>query len=153
MAANSTGQCSTRVLIYVGIQLKANTNEKRLESVQSITNGYREQSLLYVNNEVLGNIWQKIVDGDEGTELTDKEEFVFANNLYSNLMLLEETYYRFKSGYIDKDFIDAKIKLIEFKILKLPQIRKRHKKMVQTGIYTSDFIAWLDKELQKSDFY
>jgi hypothetical protein len=140
-------------LIYVGIQLKANTHEKRLESVQSITNGYREQALLYVNHEVLGNIWQKIVDGGKDEVLTDEEEFIFSNNLYSNLMLLEETYYRYKSGYIDRPFLDAKIKLVEVKILTLPQIRKRHELMIRTGIYTPDFINWLDNELKKSDLY
>jgi len=137
-------------LIYLGYQIRANTAELRLESIHSITTGYREQALNYVHNEALGIAWGKILNAEE---LTEKEVFLFANNLYSNLMLLEETYYRTIAGYLNEDFLNAKLHLIEMKILSSPQIRKQHEKMVNEKIYTPEFIVWLDSKLQRSELF
>ena len=137
-------------LIYVGYQLHLNTAENRIASIHSITSGFRDHAMNYVHNEALSITWQKILTGQD---LTEREVFIFSNNLYSVLMLVEEAYYRNKAGLLTDEFLMAKVKLMEFKILASPKIRKQHGIMVEEEIYTPEFAQWLDSKLQESDLY
>jgi len=78
---------------------------------------------------------------------------MFGDNLYAHLMLLEETWNAAKSGYLDEAFLEPKIRLMQFKILSSPQVRERHEFMVSQGIYTQEFINWLNEQLKQSPLY
>lgn len=137
-------------LIYVGYQINLNTQQARLDSIRAMNSGYQAQALNYVHNEALGIAWHKVLDG--GT-LTDREVDMFSDNLYSTLMLLEETWNAVRAGYLDESFLQPKITLMQTKILTSPQIRERHQRMVENGIYTPEFISWLEGHLQQSSLY
>jgi hypothetical protein len=137
-------------LVYVGIQIQEGTQQARLDSIRTMNEGYQQQAMNYVHNEALGIAWHKILEGEV---LTKREVDMFGDNLFANLMLLEETWNAVKAGYLDEAFLDSKIALIETKILASPQIRERHALMVENRIYTPEFIAWLDEQLQRSSLY
>jgi len=137
-------------LLYVGYQIREGTEQARLDSIRAMDEGYQQQALNYVNNEALGIAWHKILRDEE---LSDREADMFADNLYSHLMLLEETWNAVEGGYLDQAFLGPKITLIEIKILRSPQIRQIYQQMVDGGIYTPDFISWLDAQLKKSPLY
>lgn len=137
-------------LLYVGFQIRLNTAERRLDSIQSITAGNRELALVYVNNNDAGVAWHKVLDGEE---LTKRELDIMSDVLYSHLMLLEETYSKYQQGYIDRDFLDARVALISQKVLMSPQVREVYELMKQVRIYSRPFVDWLDVELRSSEFY
>jgi hypothetical protein len=137
-------------LLYVGYQVRESTEQARLDSIRTMDQGYQQQAMNYVLNESLGVAWHKVLDGEK---LTDREVDMFGDNLYANLMLLEETWNAVKGGYLDEKFLGPKIALIQTKILNSPQIRERHKVMVEDGIYTPEFVTWLDAQLKKSPLY
>ena len=137
-------------LLYVGYQIRESTEQARLDSIRAVNQGYQQQAMNYVHNEPLGIAWHKILEGEE---LTEREVDMFADNLYANLMLLEETWIAVKGGHLEEAFLEPKIALIQSKILRSPQIRKVHQRMVEEEIYTSEFIAWLDSQLEKSRLY
>ena len=135
-------------LIYVGFQIQLNTAERRTDSIQSITAGNRELALIYVNNNDAGVAWHKMLDREE---LTKRELDIMSDVLYANLMLLEETYSKYQQGYIDRDFLDARV--ASQKILLSPQLREVYELMKQARIYSRPFVEWLDDELRSSEFY
>jgi len=137
-------------LIYVGYQVKINTAEKRAASVQSITTGYRELALVDVNNEAASVAWHKVLNGGE---LSGRELDLMSDAIYAHLMALEEAFDKHKSGYIDEEFLDARVKLMQLRLLLSPQVRRIYEGMKKNGIYTSSFIAWLENELRKSPLY
>ena len=128
-------------LLYVGYQIRESTEQARLDSIRIMDQGYQQQAMNYVHNEALGVAWHKILEG-EG--LTDREVAMFADNLYANLMLLEETWNAVRGGYLDEAFLDPKVALIQLKILRSPQIRETHNFVVSRGMYTPEFVTWLN---------
>lgn len=82
-------------LLYVGYQIRESTEQARLDSIRTVDQGYQQQAMNYVNNELLGIAWHKVLEGEK---LTDREVDMFGDNLYSNLMLLEETWNAVKGG-------------------------------------------------------
>ena len=137
-------------LLYVGYQIQESTEQARLDSIRTMDQGYQQQAMNYVHNESLGIAWHKVLDGEK---LTDREVDMFGDNLYANLMLLEETWNGVKGGYLGDEFLGPKIALIQTKILSSPQVRERHQRMVEAGIYTPEFVTWLDTQLKKSPLY
>ena len=137
-------------LLYVGFQIQLNTSERRAESVESITAGNRQLALVYVNNNDAGVAWHKVLRGEE---LTRREVEIMSDSLYANLMLLEETYSKYQEGYIDEDFLDARVALIESKILWSPQLREVYEGMKSVRIYSKPFLAWLENRLRASEWY
>jgi len=137
-------------LLYVGYQIRENTQQAQLDSIRAMDQGYLSSARGYVDNEALGVAWHKVLNG--GT-LTERELDMFGDNLYAHLMLLEETWNAAKSGYLDEAFLEPKIRLMQFKILSSPQVRERHEFMVSQGIYTQEFINWLNEQLKQSPLY
>ena len=137
-------------LLYVGYQIHESTEQARLDSIRAVNQGYQQQAMQYVHNEPLGIAWHKILEGEE---LTEREVDMFADNLYANLMLLEETWIAVEGGHLDEAFLEPKIALIQVKILRSPQIRNMHRQMVQEKLYTSGFVIWLDTQLERSPLY
>ena len=137
-------------LLYVGYQVQAGTAERRVESVQSLTAGYRDLALVYVNNEQAGIAWHKVLDAEE---LTKRQLDLMSDSLYAHLMLLEEAYDKYRQGYIDEEFLEARVSMMRQKILLSPQLRRVYEEMVELRIYTQSFVDWLDIELKKSDLY
>ena len=137
-------------LLYVGYQIRKSTEQARLDSIRRMDQGYQQQAMNYVHNECLGIAWHKVLEGEK---LTDREVDMFGDNLYANLMLLEETWNAAKGGHLDGAFLGPKIALIQTKVLSFPQVRARHEFMVESGIYTPEFVAWLDGQLKKSPLY
>jgi len=137
-------------LLYVGYQIHESTEQARLDSIRAVNQGYQQQAMQYVHNEPLGIAWHKILEGEE---LTEREVDMFADNLYANLMLLEETWIAVEGGHLDEAFLEPKIALIQLKILRSPQIRNMHRQMVQEKLYTSGFVIWLDTQLERSPLY
>ena len=139
-------------LVYVGYQVQMNTEEKRMQSVQSLTTANRELAMNLVNNEKEGIAWHKVLDGEQ---LTKRELDLMTDSLYSTLMVLEETYNKYQEGYIDAEFLQARVNLDAMWILRSPQLRQRYELMKtgfngKNGIFTKSFINWLDGELRKS---
>jgi hypothetical protein len=137
-------------LIYVGYQIKLNTAEKKLDSVQSIISGWNQLTLVYIENEEAGEAWRKVLGREE---LTKKEINLMAHVIYSHLMLLEEVYQKYKEGYLEDEFLNARITVIQTLLLNTSQVRELYNGMKRGGIYTQSFIEWLDSELQKSEMY
>ena len=137
-------------LLYVGFQIQLNTAERRADSIESITSANRELALTYVNNSEAGIAWHKVLDGKE---LTKREVDIMSDSIFAHLMLLEETYSKHQEGYIDDAFLDARLALIESKILWSPQLRTVYEDMKQNKIYTKPFITWLEGKLRASEWY
>ncbi len=137
-------------LLYVGYQIQTNTAERRVASIQSITTGYRDLALVYVNHEQAGIAWHKVLDGEE---LTKRQLDLMSDSIYAHLMALEEVYDKYRQGYIDEEFLNARVSLMQQKLLLSTQLLKVYEKMKESGIYTQSFIEWLDVELKKSDLY
>lgn len=137
-------------LLYVGYQIQTNTAEKRVDSVQSITSGYRDLALVYVNNEDAGIAWHRVLDGEE---LTKRQVDLMSDSIYAHLMVLEEVYDKYQEGYIDEEFLNARVSLMAQKLLLSPQIRRSYEGMKLGGIFSKTFVQWLDGELEKSDFF
>ena len=141
-------------LVYVGYQVQMNTEEKRMQSVQSLNTANRELAMNLVNNEKEGIAWHKVLDGEE---LSKRELDLMTDALYSHLMVLEDTYNKYQEGYIDAEFLQARVNLTRVWILQSPQLRQRYVLMKQGngvgsgGIFTHSFMLWLDGELQKSN--
>jgi hypothetical protein len=137
-------------LIYVGYQVKINTAEKRAASVQSITTGHRELALVDVTNEAASIAWHKVLNGGE---LTDRELDLMADATYAHLMALEEAFDKRRNGYIDDEFLNARVNHMQLRLLLSPQIRSVYEGMKRNGIYTQSFVEWLERELRKSPLY
>jgi hypothetical protein len=137
-------------LLYVGFQIQLNTAERRADSVQSITTGNRDLALVYVNNHQAGVAWHKVLDG---VALNKRELEIMSDVLYAHLMVLEETYSKHQEGYLDDAFLNARVALIQSKILWSPQLREVYALMKQVGIYSKPFIEWLDIKLRESEWY
>lgn len=137
-------------LLYVGFQIQLNTAERRTDSIQSITAGNRELALVYVNNTDAGRAWHKVIDGKE---LNKEELDRMSDSLYAHLMLLEETYSKYQEGYLDEAFLDARVALIEGKVLWSPQLKGVYQGMKKSGIFTRPFIDWLEARLRESEWY
>lgn len=137
-------------LIYVSLQIRLNTAERRTDSIQSITTGNRELALIYVNNHEAGVAWHKMLDGEA---MSKREVDIMSDALYAHLMLLEETYSKYQQGYVDQDFLDARVALVTHKVLLSPQLREVYGLMKQVRIYSQVFIEWFDEQLKASDFY
>lgn len=137
-------------LLYVGYQVKVNTAEQRIESVQSTTSAFRDLALVYVNNEDAGIAWHRVLDGEE---LTKRQLDLMSDSIYAHLMALEEVYDKYQEGYIDDEFLNARVSLVQQKILLSPQIRRSYEGMKVAEIFTQSFVEWLDGELKKSNLY
>lgn len=137
-------------LVYVGHQIKLNTAEKRVDSVQSIISGWNRLTLSYIENEEAGEAWRKVMGREE---LTNKQINIMAHIIFAHLMLLEEVYNKYQAGYLDDEFLNARIKVIQVLLLNTPQVRTLHAGMIRGGILTQSFIDWLEIELQKSEMY
>ena len=137
-------------LLYVGFQIQLNTAERRADSVESITSANRELALTYVNNSEAGIAWHKVIDGNE---LTKRELDIMSDSLFAHLMLLEETYSKHQEGYIDDAFLEARVALIESKVLWSSQLRTVYEGMKRNRIFTEPFVEWLDVKLRASEWY
>ena len=137
-------------LLYVGYQVQTNTAEQRVDSVQSITSGYRDLALVYVNNEDAGIAWHRVLDGEE---LTKRQVDLMSDSIYAHLMALEEVYDKYQEGYIDEEVLNARVSLMTQKLLLSPQIRRSYEGMKIGGIINKSFVQWLDGELEKSDLF
>jgi len=137
-------------LLYVGYQVKVNTAEKRAASVESITSGYRDLALTYVNNDAASVAWHKVLDGEA---LTKRDLDLMSDAIYAHMMALEEAFDKHKAGYIDKEFLDARVQFMKLKLLLSPQLRSVYEGMNKNGIYTQSFTEWLEQELRKSPLY
>ena len=140
-------------LVYVGYQVQINTEEKRMQSVQSLNTANRDLAMNLVNNEKEGIAWHKVLDGEE---LSKRELDLMTDALYSHLMVLEDTYNKYQEGYIDAEFLQARVNLTRIWILQSPQLTQRYELMKRGrgigsgGIFTHSFMVWLDGELQES---
>lgn len=137
-------------LFYVGYQLRLNTDENRASSIQSINAGYRDLALVYVNNKEAGIAWHKMLDGEQ---LSKREVDLMTDKIFSDLMLLEETYFRANEGYLDKEFLESKISLMQEKVLISDQVRAGYDGMKKSRIFTQSFINWFDGELRNSKLF
>ena len=140
-------------MLYVAYSIQINTAERRAASVESITSGYRQLALVYVNNEAAGIAWHKVLDREE---LTERQLDLMSDSIYAHLMALEEAYNKYQEGYIDEEFLNARVSLMRTKLLASPQIRAVYEGMTNRqggSIYTKSFVEWLNKELQKSPWY
>lgn len=137
-------------LFYVGYQLQLNTDENRTSSIQSINAGYRELALVYVSNKEAGIAWHKMLDGEQ---LSKREVDLMTDKIFSDLMLLEEAYFRANEGYLDEGFLESKISLMQEKVLISDQVRVGYEGMKTNGIFTQSFVNWFDGELRKSKLY
>ncbi len=137
-------------LLYVGFQIQLNTAERKADSIQSITSGARELALVYVNNNAAGIAWHKVVDG---VELSKRELDLMSDSLYAHLMLVEETYNKYQEGYLDDSFLDARVALIQAKILWSSQLKAVYQEMKKEEIYSKPFTDWLDTRLRESEWY
>lgn len=68
-------------------------------------------------------------------------------------MLLEQTWNQVQAVYLDENYLDGKLALINVHILRSPQIRERHARMVEDNIYTPAYVEWLDEKLKQSPMY
>ena len=134
-------------LIYVGYQIQYNTSERRAENSRSIYQGYRELALNYVDNSEASIAWHKVLDGKA---LNNRELDVMSESIHAHLKLLEETYNAFESGYVDEDFLRARVALIQQKILGSENLKMAYLNMKRAGIFSTRFINWLDDHLQQS---
>ncbi|MDC1437040.1 hypothetical protein N8303_07330 [Gammaproteobacteria bacterium] len=137
-------------LVYVGYQIKLNTAEKRVDSVQSIISGWNRLTLIYIENEEVGEAWRKVMGREE---LNNTQLNLMAHIIFAHLMLLEEVYNKYQAGYLDDEFLNARIKVIQFLLLNTPQVRELGAGMIRGGIFTQSFVNWLEIELQKSKMY
>ncbi len=137
-------------LLYVGYQIQLNTAERRAESLKSIAQGNRDLALVYVNNEEAGIAWHKVLDGEP---LSKRELHLMSDSLYAHLMLLEETYNMHREGYIEDEFMESRVALIEQKLLWSDQLRQVYASMKEEGIFSRSFVNWLDNNLESSRWY
>ena len=137
-------------LLYVGYQIQLNTAERRAESVKSIAQGNRDLALVYVNNEDAGIAWHKVLDGES---LSKRELDLMSDSLYAHLMHLEETYNMHREGYIEDEFMESRVALIELKLLWSDQLRQVYGNMKEEGVFSRSFVDWLDKNLESSRWY
>ncbi|MBL4582628.1 MAG: hypothetical protein JKY29_12495 [Gammaproteobacteria bacterium] len=132
-------------LVYVGYQIQQSTAERRTDSIHSLNAGYRELALTNVLNENLGVAWHKVLDGEE---LSKRQVDLMSDALYAHLMQLEDTYNRYKEGYIDDDFLVARTNAEIQRITYSPQLLEVYGLMKDAKIYTQSFIDWLDSNIE-----
>ena len=135
-------------LLYVGYQIQLSTAESRNDSIQSITARDEQIALTYVSSEVVGVAFFKALGGEE---LSQRENGVMSNMLFAHLRVLEDTYNKYRQGYLEDSFMDSRKKLVIFIIRRSPQIREAYEGQKGTGIFPSPFIDWFDEELRNSD--
>jgi hypothetical protein len=65
--------------------------------------------------------------------------------------VLEDTYNKYRQGYLEDSFMDSQKKLVIFIILMSPQMRDAYEGQKGVGIFPRPFIDWFDEELRNSD--
>ncbi len=135
-------------LLYVGYQIQLSTAESRNDSIQAITARDEQIALTYVSSETVGIAFFKVIRGEE---LSQRENGVMANMLFAHLRVLEDTYNKYRQGYLEESFMDSRKRLVILIILSSPQVRESYEAQKRAGIYPSPFIDWFDDELRNSD--
>ena len=136
-------------LLYVGFQVKLNTAERRADTIQAITHVNAELALVIVNNQDVSIAWHKVLEQEE---LTKREVDIMSDLLYAHLMLLEDTYSKYRQGYVASDVLDAKVALHTLAIQRSPQLVEVYSRMKLEKIYTLPFVSWLDHTLRTQGF-
>ena len=125
-------------LIYVALQLRANSQETRIASQHEITEAFRN-SISSVQDPQRADLIVKAMDGLE--ELSDSERLQLVSIAQSLLRVWEEAHYQFSEGRLEESMWNAMLaQFIDIMSLETWQsiwsIRKH--------TYRKEFVAFVD---------
>lgn len=90
-------------LIFIGIQIKQNTNATRAAVRQSVASNDIAYLNTSLNSEILANANAKLADGEELTT-AEREQLIWQQ--FVNFMIFETIHYHYQEGYVDKELWD-----------------------------------------------
>ena len=128
-------------LLYVGVQINANTAEVRSANRQELVNRSFTATSNAASSPELASALSKAADGAPLTrqELSQYEYFV-----RSMLYDVQEAYLLFIEGHLDESYWNTRAAIFEAYVANelAPDVYRRDKKL---GVLHGDFVEWVDK--------
>jgi len=134
-------------LLYVGIQVKENTNEIRAANRQQLVSRTHTATQLVAANPELAGIFTKIA---EGTTLSAREHVQFDYFVYGMLKDMEEGFLLYREGRLDEEYWQTRV-AITLNYLAQTPARDVYRRRKKVGYFQTAFVKWLDQALNESD--
>lgn len=111
----SIGEFSTAILlfvslIYVGLQIKQNTNATRAQIYQSRTDSLERMAFFIAGSQEIAEIMVKVETGQADlAELTPVELRRFTSIQFVNSVRLDNFFYQYEHGFLDDEFYEDRV--------------------------------------------
>ncbi len=98
-------------LIYVGIQIKQNTNATRAQIYQARTDSAQDLFLFAAGSDDINEILEEVNYGDTSLldQLTPLQRRKYLNFHLANQMRMDNSFYQYKNGFLDEEYYNHTI--------------------------------------------
>ena len=133
-------------LIFIGIQIKQNTNATKAAVRQSVASNDITYLNTSLNSDIIANANAKIADGKDITT-AEREQLIWQQ--FVNFMIFETVYYHFNEGYVEKELWE-RYKTIITGLLS-NNIYAQNAWIRYKNVYTNSFYKEIQRILAKSN--
>lgn len=133
-------------LLYVGYQIKLNTQEIRAANRQQLVNRAHTAVISWATSSELAGL---IVKSRNGEPLSDVERVQLDYALRAVLYDVQEAFLLHREGRLSGGYWRTRQALV-LGYFSTPAARERYQQQKSIGVLHEDFVAWLDDALEKS---
>jgi len=133
-------------LIFIGIQIKQNTNATKAAVRQSVATNDIAYLSTSLNSEIIANANAKIADGEDLTT-TEREQLIWQQ--YVNFMAFETVHYHYNEGYVEKELWE-RYQIIITHLLR-NNIYTQNAWVEYKNVYTLSFRSEIQRIIKDSD--
>ena len=110
----SIGEFSTAILlfvslIYVGLQIRQNTNATRVQIYQTRTDSLERMAFLIAGSREIAEIMVKVETKPDLAELTPVELRRFISIQFANSVRLDNFFYQYEHGFLDEESYEDRV--------------------------------------------
>jgi hypothetical protein len=133
-------------LLYVGYQIKLNTQEIRAANRQQLVNRAHTAVIGWAASPEVAAVIAKVRNGES---LNDVEKLQFDYAIRAALYDVQEAFLLHREGRLSEDYWITRQALVQH-YLSTPAAMERYHEQKSIGVLHQDFVAWLDSALEES---
>ena len=130
-------------LLFVGYQIRQNTEETRAANAAAVGQSFRELVLTRAHSPSLAEAIATVNAGEDATRTQNSQYQAYFLAL---LRTVEDAYLQYREGRLDES--QVRIRLAAASIYLRRQAGRERYEQLRTGeVFSEDFIQWLDEQL------
>jgi hypothetical protein len=132
-------------LIFVGLELRSNTDATFSTNRQSLSSRFESMALTQASSPQLAEVMYKVRNE---IELINEEDIVYAGYITANLRLTEEAFLQYRDGQLDEEYWQVRANSL-LQRLGDPRSRQLSSTAIRNNLLVKDFSDWLQQALDE----